>query len=242
MNISLLAVHMHDLLGNRNKSIDCSFGAGPIGQSSYTAINCELRRRNQVAVARNVAYEDSDATGYVSQAFKTYYQARFMKQTITNSSISVITPPELRRFYQVYTVIKDTQLPLPVTRRLNVEIQVVQISAVFLTCAMLAALLIFLGSAHYTWFAVSHRDTILNTPQSKLDWMMQSIQTEDRPLSDDHGRTRWSVTVESAQALAGRPNARRRRREFGAAKYGVRATTTWFARDSTPTTDYGASP
>jgi hypothetical protein len=242
MSITLVAIHMHLLPRTDNSSDECNFAVGDVEESSYTGINCELRRQKQVEDPWNVAFPDTHNNGALSSALTEFWQARFAQESTSDSPITVITPPELVRFYQVYHIIKDLQYRQPVTRHLSFDLQVVQLSTVFLTIALLVALLIVIGLAHYLWFASRYHQIMANTPQSKLDWMVQSIQTEDRPLSDTQGRLRRSVTVDSNTGLSGMSSVRRKRSEFEAAKYGGRATTTWFLRDSAATTEYGASP
>ena len=44
MSILLASIQMHDVPRNQNSTDDCSFRQGDIGKSSYTKIECELRR------------------------------------------------------------------------------------------------------------------------------------------------------------------------------------------------------
>lgn len=247
MTFKLASLHMHNVPRDQNDT-DCLYRKGDIGESYYTAITCDLRRKDQVPDACHVAFPDVDGNNGVASAYTDYYLARFIQESTSNSPISVITPPELLRFYQVYTVVKDLQYRQPITRSLSVNVRVVQLSTVFLTIALLLALLISLGLLIYAFFVVRHHDIVENTPQSKLDWMLQSIQTEDRPLTDNKGRLRRSVTVEDTQGLVGMPSVRRKRREFEKAKFGGKATSTWFLRESPGlstegmSTEFGGSP
>ena len=244
MSIMVASVHMHNVPRFKTSSStdECSWRDGEIERSSYTKIVCELRRKADVLDPNNLAFPDSYRPSSVPSAYKAYYQARFTQQCTSDCPISVITPDELIRFYQTYVIIKDLQHRQPVTRRLSVRQRVVKLSTMFLSVALLVTLLIILGILQYAWFAVRHRSILTGTPQLKLDWMMQSIQTEDRPFADRKGRLRRSVTVDSTSGLAGMSSLRRKRREFEAAKYGGRATTTWFLKDSASPSEYGASP
>ena len=242
MKIKVVALHMHSLPRNQNDTNGCQFAPGAVGTSTYTAIDCQLRRKQHVPDPMNVAFPDTYTNQNLVFALTEFYQARFTQESTEDSPISVITPPDLIRFYQVYHIIKDLQYRQPVSRILSVSQRVVQLSTAFLTIALFIALLIAVGIVHYVLFALRHHHIMINTPQSKLDWMMQSIQVEDRPLSDTKGRLRRSVTVDSTTGLAGMSSLRRKRSEFESAKYGGRETTTWFLRDSPAVTEYGASP
>jgi hypothetical protein len=241
MTIKLASLHMHNVPRDQNDT-DCLYAKGDIGESSYTAITCELRRKLTVPDPCHVAFPDVYDNDGVPTAYTDYYQARFTQESTSNSAISVITPSELIRFYQVYTVVKDLQYRQPVTRQISVNVRVVQLSTVFLATALFIALLILLGLLQYMLFVARHRDIIQNTPQSKLDWMLQSIQTEDRPLNDNKGRLRRSVTVDEGLGISGMPSVRRKRREFENAKFGGKAVSTWFLRDSPGISMSEASP
>ena len=244
MRFMIASVHMHHVPINQNDSSTCEFGVGPIDSSSYTKVECELRRRDDVEDYMNLAFPDigNYAQRVLSTAFSSYYGARLAQESTSDSPISIITPDELIRFYQTYTIVKDLQYRQPVTRRLNVDLSVVQISTVFITIAGLVALLILCGLASYALFAICHYEIMVSTPQSKLDWMLQSIQAEDRPFADSKGRLRRSVTVESSRSSQAGGRISGRRREFEAAKYGAKATTTRLPRDSTTETMYDGSP
>jgi hypothetical protein len=232
MTISLKSLHMHNVPKQQNETSSCNFGEGNISEAGYTAIRCELRRQQTVPDPCHVAFPDVFDNAAVPYAYSDYYQARFTQESTSDSPISVITPAQLIRFYQVYTVVKDLQYRQPVARQLSVNIRVVQLSIVSLTIVLFIALLIILGLLQYMLFVARHRDIIQNTPQSKLDWMLQSIQTEDRPLNDNKGRLRRSVTVDEGLGISGLPSVRRKRREFENAKFGGKAVSTWFLRDS----------
>jgi hypothetical protein len=242
MTISLKSLHMHNVPKQQNDSSECSFGEGKIGEADYTAVRCELRRRQTVPDPCHVAFPDVYDNAAVPYAYSDYYHAHFQQASTSNIPISIITPPELIRFYQVYTVVKDLQYRQPVTRQLSVNVRVVQLSTVFLAIVLLIALLILLGLLQYMLFVARHRDIIQTTPQSKLDWMLQSIQTEDRPLNDNKGRLRRSVTVDEGLGISGMPSVRRKRREFENAKFGGKAVSTWFLRDSPGMSMSEASP
>lgn len=240
MNFSLASVHMHNLGRNQNDTEGCFFSEGPVESSSYTRIDCSLEQRDQVEDPWTVAFPEVYTPESVPAAYRQYYQARFTQESTSDSPISVITPEELIRFYQTYTIVKDLQYRQPVTRTISVNQQVVLLSTAFLAIAVLVALLIILGILNYGIFAVYYRTSMATTPQSKLDWMLQSIEAEHRPLRDIKGRIRKSVTVESSVELWTMPTGRRRRTEFENAEYRETGTTTHFLKDSTVPPQYSS--
>lgn len=204
MSMLLASIHLHDVPRNQNLTDGCSFRQGDIGKSSYTKIECEIRRQETVEDALDVAYPDihNDTYANVPAAYRAFYQSRFTQQATSDTNISVISPDELIRFYQAYNIAKDLQYRQPITRRLSVSVQVVQLSVIFLAIAVMIGLLILLGLIRYGIFAILHRPIMTNTPQSKLDWMIQSIQTEDHhPFSD-------AVTTSIGQSVMPSPATR----------------------------------
>ena len=136
-------------------------------------------------------------------AYTAFYQARFTQQATSGTNISVISPDELIRFYQAYNIAKDVQYREPVTRHLSVRVRVVQLSVIFLAIALLVSVLILLGLIRYGLFAIFHWPIMVSTPQSKLDWMIHSIQTEDQPPSDGARSRGQSVMVSPVTGSSG---------------------------------------
>lgn len=244
MSILLASIQMHDVPRKQDPTDSCSFRQGDIGKSSYTKIECELRRQKAVEDGFNVAYPDINYDTYsnVPIAYTAFYQARFTQEATSGSNISVISPDELIRFYQAYNIAKDLQYREPVTRRLSVSLEVVQLSVIFLTIAMLVGLLILLGLIRYGLFAILHWRIMISTPQSKLDWMIQSIQTEDHPLSDTARRIGKNVMASQAARLSGFLSIGAKKREFETAMYCERGAIAWPVTESAAVTDQVTSP
>ena len=112
----------------------------------------------------------------IAGAYEQNYQARFTQECTSNSPITVITADELARFYQTYMISQDVAYSPLVTRTLSVEIPIVELSIAFLTVCLLAAFLLAAGLTKYIFFMLRHQTTMLVTPESKLDWMLQSIK------------------------------------------------------------------
>lgn len=243
MSVMIASIYMHNVPINEDSDTTCSFGVGRSERSSYTKIECSVRRRDSVPDAFNLAFPDI-RFGYersLPTALSAYYTARHIQESTSDEPITIISPEELIRFYQTYTVTKDTQYRHPVTRRLSVELQVVQISTIFLTIAALAALLITLGLAYHALFILLHFETVRTVPQSKIDWIIQSIHHAEArdhlpPFTTTTSHHDYSVTLHPSQATGPIPNGRRQ--QFAAAAYG-RATST---RQLPPSTAHGAIP
>jgi hypothetical protein len=176
MNISIASIHLSGVLKQLNGSSNCDFAAGDVKQASYTRTDCGLTRPRHIPDENHLAYPDSGDVSNIPRAYREYYQARFTQEATSNSVITVITPDELVRFYQVYVISKDTMYRQPVTRTLSVEIPIVELSTAFLTVCLLAAFFLAAGLTKYIFFMLRHRTTMLVTPESKLDWMLQSIK------------------------------------------------------------------
>lgn len=239
------AFHLHNIPRNTNDTSDTNFVVGSAEHSSYTQIQCELHRKADVVDYASVVHPDvnEDSYGIFPDALISQYIARITQESTPDNDIITIQPEELTRFYERYNIVKDQQYRQPVTRNLQVEAHVVQISAVFLAFASIVALLILLGLINYAIFVIRHHRTLTEVPQSKLDWMVQSIKTEDRPPAGTKNRPRRCVTAQSAHAAqVGAPAAKCRREEFEVARYRRSEPTTWHSRDSMATTEHGGSP
>jgi len=176
MNISIASIHLSRVQKQLNDSSDCVFAAGDVKQASYTRIDCGLTRPRHIPDETHLAYPDSGDVSSIPWAYEENYQARFTQESTSNSEITVITPHELVRFYQAYVISKDVMYRQPVTRTLSVEIPIVELSTAFLIVCLLAAFLLAAGLTKYIFFMLRHQTTMLVTPESKLDWMLQSIK------------------------------------------------------------------
>jgi hypothetical protein len=220
MSVSLASVHLHGLVKG-NDSSDCDFGAGPIGKASYTRIECDLVRLHHIPDQNYVAYPNCGDIFAIPEAYESNFQARFKHESVSDSPITIITPQDLIRFYQVYHISKDTQSRKPVTRKLSVRLPDVQLSTAFLTVALLIALFIAAGLARCGFFLLRYQKSAVPMPVGKLDWMLQSIKDEGAssiPASDTFKR---SVVLVGNQNRHGLSEQQRKRVEFEAAEYGA---------------------
>jgi hypothetical protein len=170
MSITIASVHLHNLAKSSNSS--CKFGVGDVERASYTKAECNLFR--DYGEDTYISYPDSGDVGQVPTSYYSYYGQAFKQQSMSNDPIRVITPQELVRFYQIYMITKDTQSLQPVTRRMSVDVTVVQLSAVFLAVCIFVTLSILVGIGMYGLFAIMHPER--RPPQTKLDWMLQTVK------------------------------------------------------------------
>jgi len=201
MVIDLAAIHLHKIRMQKNSSSLCDFGEGPIESASYTKIACTVRRIDLNPEQHNIAFPDSATPWLVSRALVQNYQAQFIRESIRDN-ITVITPVDLQRFYQVWVATKDTQNGFPVSRSLSVRLPIVQLSTVFLGFAILTVILIILGIGTYIFTALRYRKIFEDTPQSKLEWMMKVIQ--DLGATQPANGSRPPIFATSANSLSPR--------------------------------------
>ena len=228
MTIALASVHLHEHPRQMNDSSSCSFGTGNVTSASYTRIECDLRRLVHDPNVINIAFPDTgDYTGYVARGLNDFHRARLPQESISNSTITVPTPQDLVRFYQAYTISKDTLFREPVPRTLSVRVQIVQLSVVFLVVTVLLAILVLFGILTYGFSMLRYSGTLGEMPQSTLDWILQSIQARypqqlgDR-IPSDKAFWRYSVTSGTTDASIYASSKRTwKRAEFENARYGA---------------------
>jgi hypothetical protein len=199
MGLLISAIHLHDApmapFGSNG-----TFGKGPIGKSSYTRAICDLERSAATINATNIAYPNLILPFYddtFSQAIEEHYHATFFYQAINNLPLWVPTGEDMFRFYQAYLISKDTQDYRPVTRILSAQVPTVELSSVFLAVVILMGFLILTGLIHHSFFLLRYRSAISQMPESKLDWLLQSLREAERINSapETSGERRRSSTT-----------------------------------------------
>ncbi|KAL6252596.1 hypothetical protein RBB50_000315 [Rhinocladiella similis] len=178
MALELAAVHMHHMSGKpEDDESACDFGKGPIQSASYTKIECTASRVPGRVDNEYAAFPDGMVRSCLAQAVVQNYQARFISESVNGRRPSLVVPEDLVRFTQVWMATKDTQNLMTVPRSISVQVTVVQLSAVFLACALLVFVLIVLGLAAYAYRYLRHRRVLGNMPQSKIDWMLETVES-----------------------------------------------------------------
>lgn len=188
MNFSMASVHFRGIGKNLTKPNDCTYAAGPIQNTTYTRINCALRRPKQVLNETLIPFPDSVDSNIIARQTNINFQGRFMMEAATNSTITEVQPEDIIRFYQVYMISKDTQFRQSVSRQLTVSQNLPQLSAAFLALALLVVVLCIATFSSWAVFTLTHKG-VNEVPQSKLDWLLHAINPDDSllPKSRDGG-------------------------------------------------------
>ena len=230
IDLTLVALRMHGVPEAARDS-PCNFAAGPVDSANYTKAFCKIRKTLATADDNyDVAFPDNNSLDFLSSAYTSFFQGRYMREVIAGDPTTVVTAHNLARFYQVYQITQDTQNKHANSRRMDVQLEVVRLSTIFLIVCIIAALLCIFGVFHYGIFTLRHYNTVDRTPQSKLDWMLQSIEKsqagtplipQTSPYQAQHSRrsSRHSVQSMRSPDLAS-PTVGRRRSDFETATYG----------------------
>lgn len=219
MSNSIASLSLHDVPNQADPNSSCYFAAGNIGAASYARVDCDLTRRQHVQISEDTAFPDCGDVVGLTEAYIHYHQARFNQESISRVPITTITPEDMKRFYQVYMIAKDTEFRNPVTRKLSVVLPNVSLSTVFLVLALLLALLIAAGISRYGLFVLKHRKASLLAPEGKLDWILQSVKGDGLNPSTTSSNLRGSVTLTSNKDVSCLSPQERKRTEFEGAIY-----------------------
>jgi hypothetical protein len=201
MELLVSAIHLHDAPMAPLTS-NGTFGKGPIGKSSYTRAICDLSRSAATINATYIAYPNLFLPSYddtFSQAIEEHYHAPFFYQAINDLPVWVPTGEDMFRFYQAYLISKDTQDYYPATRIISTWVPTVELSSIFLAVVILIGLLIVTGLVHHSFFLWRYHSAISQMPESKLDWLLQSLREAERVNSvpETSERRRSSSTPKS---------------------------------------------
>lgn len=72
-------------------------------------MNYDLFRPRQIPDNEYAAYPGGSDVRSIPAAYESIFEALFIQESVSNNPITVITPQDLIRFYQVYHISKDTQ-------------------------------------------------------------------------------------------------------------------------------------
>ena len=229
LNFTLAAFHLHNVTRPPNETY--YFGIGPVERVSYTMADCLIERSPGAASSPDgeeawedfIAFPWSRTPEYISYAISNFYEAGFISQSFTGSQIYHPSGPDLFRFYQAYTVAKDTQYRVPVSRKLSVASPSVDLSvpALAILCAAVCALA---GTAMWSLLRIRVPDGVW-VPRTKLEWIMNGVREGSRPGSapesegyEKGGGGQQTVTAVSADNE--RKIGRRLKKELATACYG----------------------
>ena len=214
LRTTMLAMHLEDFPDQINWSSPCDFGKGAVGKASYTKAVCDIKKVKHTTIANDKfqgAYPDHGSLDFVPLAYTSYFQARFIREVNAGNATTVITPDDLVRFYQVYQITKNTMDRDTVTSKLDVQISLVRVSTIFLINCTALTLLCAFGTAKHGVFSICHYRAVDRTPQSKLDWMLQSVEGNRANMTPQSDRqSRHSVTSMRSPELGTLSSGRRK--------------------------------
>ena len=233
MDLSLVNIQVHQLKRTYYTE-ECEFLNATAERASFTRVNCMLTRNQHVTDPYHVAFPDvdDDFAGDLTDAYVQHYNAAMVRRSAAHKSPAVVEPHELIRFFQSYMIAKDTVSRELVGRTMTVEIPRSQVSTIFLILACVSTLVLLIGSLYIGIFYLRYQHTVMSTPQSKVDWMLQSIQ--NRSGIDSRGQARHSVLTSETTALSSMPSTKRKRSDFSSATYGTPAPRKSSSAGSTP--------
>jgi hypothetical protein len=180
MSISIAAVHLHQV---PTDPTDDNWRIGPIQRSSFTRAYCNISqvRANDGTYAA-LPNQNEEQTYCFAKALSEYYSYNW-GLGLWGENPRIPNPDELIRFYQTYTINKDTAFPEAITRLISVQLSTVELSTPFLAVLGLLAVFIILGLAKYFYSSLLHakaRRIASSIPHSKLDWTLQAIREAQR--------------------------------------------------------------
>lgn len=196
-------IYLHGVPRNDSLSgTGCDYGIGRIDRASYSSCSCELTRQIDGHSKNELfwgAYPDATDVKTVAKTYFGFYgDNRFMVETAHNRTVSEVAGEELVLFYQAYQITKDVTNSAVVFRDIDTFVRVPQIS---LTCVILCCIVLLIdvsGVACYWFFIFRHGSNSYETPQSKLDWMLQSLKTNDKRY------TRYQLKQKLGQSVTSR--------------------------------------
>jgi len=184
LNLSIAAFHLHHVpRPSRNLSVDtvANFGVGPIERSWYTLANCQIRRaplRGRVDLTEDaeahIAFPWTTNVDALATALAGFHQAPVVEQSFNGDEIYHPPGQDLFRFYQAYTVCKDTQYKQAVSRDLSVAVPTVELAVPAL--AVLALYVLGLVVATVWFVAIRRLPSGTSIPRTKVEWIMHTLR------------------------------------------------------------------
>lgn len=171
----------------------CMFEVGPLFRAAYTKAECELTRntdrdknRTDDEVENWGAFPEADHTRVLDVLLE-YYGNSWYREIWSGKPVTTIDGRELALFYQAYCITRDTKGFLydntsniaTVSRLLDVPMRAPQVSLACVVVCSIGAALVLAGLLNYLSFLFVHRKRLDRTPQSKLDWMLQTLRQDN---------------------------------------------------------------
>lgn len=192
MEMRTVTIYLKDAPYNSTlDDTNCNFAPGPIGSAFYTSCSCMLTRNTTGRSKDDLyygAYPEGSSMDAEVSAYLAHYGNRFRKEASRAQNITVIEGDELAMFYQAFQITKDTITSAYVDRDVDAYVRVPQVSFVTLVVCSIAAFIVLTGLVNYWLFLWRHWRHLERTPQSKLDWMLQTLKRENEDDVDKRRR------------------------------------------------------
>lgn len=211
MNLAIAVVHLQDAPeANFTDNRSGSFAPGVIPKSSYKKVECEIRPTAAHPVVHKTyedfywraypdVFVDADPSCFTTQLASNYLLTA-IRPSPSGDGYVVNTPSgeDMFRFYQAYLITKDTYYPHPTVRTTSLQRPTVEISAIFVTFMSLLIMIIGFGTAKYALFPLWKSGRYMVVPQTKLEWLLQSIQ--EATYFEDSGCPRLKAVTQFEDA------------------------------------------
>ena len=211
LTMRTVAIHLHNVPRNGNDSAECTWVQGPIESAEYSSTTCDLKRNLGTRTGTDLdtwgaAPELADLDHQVS-AYTQFYAGRLRRESFAGLPITNIPGHELAQIFQAYQATKDTGGTLyynitdpsrpKMQRTLDVSVHAAQVSLVCLVVCGVLAFVVLLGLLNYWLFVLLHFRHLHATPQSKLDWMLQTLKKEGAPTDNKRMRHHLRDSISS---------------------------------------------
>lgn len=193
MSMRTVAIQLHNVQRNGTDGAPCDLIEAAIQSGSYTSATCDLKRDLGQRSGEDLDYwgasPDYGDLQRVSQSYMAEYASRLRRESDAGKQLTKITGPELVTFYQAYLLSKDTSGSLfyntsskgkpRVQRTIDVEVMAAQVSLTAVVVCSVTLGLVLLGLLNYWVFVLLNLRRLDEAPQSKLDWMLQTLRRDD---------------------------------------------------------------
>ncbi|EFR05489.1 hypothetical protein MGYG_08504 [Nannizzia gypsea CBS 118893] len=175
INISVSCVHLHNS-PRPTQETEATWAAGPIELAVYSQANCRLTYSRPATDELHRAFPWTNSTNQIVAAYGDYFHADLVKRSTSGQPIQPPSSRVLFQFYQAYHITKDIQYVHKISRPIDVSQRTVELSIVFLAIFILLTIIILALVIRYLLFCRRYHSGINPIPDSRLDWMLQSIK------------------------------------------------------------------
>lgn len=175
---------------------NCMYEAGPLKRAEYTKAECDLVRNTKLDQGRSAedianwgAFPEADHTRVLDVLLE-YYGNTWYRELWSGKPVTTIDGPEMALFYQAFGITRATRgflydnttsSNVITSKILDVPVRAPQVSLAAVTVCAVGALIVLVGLFNYFHFVLANRKRLHRTPQTKLDWMLQTLRHENHP-------------------------------------------------------------